>query len=709
MTSPSDGRFDSPEPQWPLFAGSEFSDARLSAALRQSIALSREALFDRQDADGYWVGELEGDSILQSETVLLLAFLGWHDLRLAAGAARRLLETQRAEGGWSQYPRGPIDASASVKAYFALKLVGYDPSSEPMQRARRAILAAGGADAVNSFTRYYLALLGQISYDQCPAVPPEFVLAPRWFPVNLYRISAWSRTIFVPLSLVWAYRPVRRVDPRRGIRELFLREPKDWPPLVCPGKTLSAKFFSWDRFFRRLDRSIKQAERCRFTPLRRRAIDAAKTWMFERFEKSDGLGAIFPPIIWSIVALRAMGYADDSEPMRYNLQQLESLAIEEGPSIRLQPCKSPVWDTALSLRALAASGAPSNHSAVERATRWMLDREATEPGDWSKTVRAAAGGGWYFEHANEFYPDVDDTAMVLIALGEQLGGASIGGESLIAQRRSANLRDARRTADALDRANGAIRRGLAWTRAMQNRDGGWGAFDRNNDRELLCRVPFADHNAMIDPSTPDLTARVLEALAAHGARCGDRAVDRAVAYLRKTQQADGSWFGRWGVNYIYGTWQTIVGLAAVGVGTNDHAVANAVNWIVAHQNSDGGWGESPDSYADPSLRGQGPTTASQTAWALLGLMAGGAARHPAIERGLRWLIESQNDDGVWNETEFTGVGFPLVFYLRYHMYPHYFPLLALSRAAEALGVELPPVDEAGFDAPFQRRSQRPSG
>ena len=670
------------------------SHQRLAAPLRQAIMRTRQWLLSEQHEDGHWEGELEGDTILESEYVLLLAFLGRAGGDDVRRAAKYIQQKQCEEGGWSQYPGGAIDVSISVKAYFAMKLAGRDPGEEPMQRARRAILAHGGADAVNSFTRFYLALLGQISYDQCPAVPPEVMLLPHWFPVNLYAISSWSRTILVPLAIVSALKPACQLDERCAIRELFIEQPENWPELRCPGLKGGTGPFSWDRFFRRIDRGLKLAERWKLLPWRRRSIEAARTWMVEHFEGSDGLGAIFPSMVWSIVALRALGYSDEGAELNYCRERLESLKIAEGETLRLQPCKSPVWDTAITLRALLDSGVEPTHPAVRNAVDWLLPRQILRSGDWSQTVNVQPGG-WCFEHDNDFYPDVDDTAMVAMALSQRFRkmpdrvDSLPPGLRLMAEGQAGTWDEARAEVVDIEACTTAIERAETWVLAMQNRDGGWGAFDRDNDREFLCHVPFADHNAMIDPSTPDLTARVLESLGKLGRRVGDPAVDRAIEYLRRNREADGSWFGRWGVNYIYGTALVLNGLASVGMPANDPLVTGGVNWLLAYQQTSGAWGKSPDSYLVGGGVGK-EATASQTARAL-GLMSAGRHADPAVARGIR-LLDHQRPDGTWDEPEFNGTGFPQVFYLRYHLYPIYFPLMALSRWAVAIGTCLPEVE-----------------
>ena len=659
-------------PKEPSFFPDRAADEGLAVPVGHAIRRTRQWLLDQQQVDGSWCAELEGDTILESETILVLAFLGKENSPLARRAAAYLICQQLPDGGWAKFPGGKLDISGSVKAYFALKLTGHDAAAEFMERARRAIRAHGGADAVNSFTRFYLALLGQISYEHCPAVPPEMVLLPKWFPVNLYAIE---RLVADDCRASFHRgRPGTRAYGRSAARH---------PRVVSQGAgALAAASLSrvarrhrlaeLGPFLSRHQPALEVRPAQGLDVRRKRAIEAAKDWVLARFRKSDGLGAIFPPVVFSIVALKALGFADDSPEVVECWRQLERLTIDDldDGTTRLQPCFSPVWDTGLVMRSLALAGVPADDPAIARAAQWLRGRQTTDTGDWAETVDAEPGG-WYFEYANEYFPDVDDTAMSLMALqtlfceGEEtrVEAASAGGRS--------GLKD----------TVASIERGLRWMLAMQNRDGGWGAFDRDNDRHFLCYVPFADHNAMIDPSTADLCGRVLEALGKLGRRLGDPQVDRAVEFVRRTQEADGSWFGRWGVNYIYGTWQVLTGLIAVGVPQDDPAVVAGAKWLLAHQQANGGWGESPNSYERPELSGQGPTTASQTGWALLGLIAAGMAGHLAVLRGVRYLTQTQNRDGTWDESQFTGTGFPCVFYLRYHYYPIYFPLMALAQWA----------------------------
>lgn len=616
----------------------------------------RSGLLARQMPDGHWVGELEGDTILESEFVLLLAFLGKCGDPRVRPLANYLLKHQLPDGGWANYPGGPVEVSVSVKAYFALKIAGHAADEPVMARAADTIRRLGGAEATNSFTRFYLALLGQVPYAACPSVPAEIILLPRWFFFNVYAMSAWSRTIFVPLSVVDAYKPVTPLPDALHVREVFLNPPETprWPAKP------TAKWLSWTNFFLGVDWVIKRVEGLRLLPLRRHAVRTALAWMRERSADSDGIGAIFPPIVYHAVVLKALGVGHDDPEMQWVMKQLADLEIAEGDTLRLQPCLSPVWDTALSLIAAADAGQPGTSPEAEAAVAWLLAKECRHPGDWAKTVRGVEPGGWFFEYRNAFYPDTDDTAMVLIALARS-GHAG---------------REACRP---------AVRRAVNWLLAMQNSDGGWAAFSKDVDNELLEKVPFADHNAMLDPSCPDITARVLEALSHYGYKVGHPAVEKAVAFVLARQEEDGSWFGRWGVNYVYGTWQVLVGLAAVGFDMMSVPARRGVRWLKDCQNADGGWGESCRSYDDPATAGQGESTASQTAWAVLGLVAAGEADTPEVRAGVEYLIGTQAADGGWAEGPFTGTGFPKVFYLKYHLYPVYFPLMALARYAAAVG------------------------
>jgi len=619
--------------------------------LRSMIAAAKGGLLDLQQADGQWCAELEGDTILESEYALALYFLDRAEPRKIARLAATVRTAQLAAGGWANFPGGAPEVSVSVKAYLVLKLAGDDPDAPHMVRARETIRRLGGLEACNSFTKIYLSIFGLYDWRQCPAVPPEMILLPTWFYFNIYAMSSWSRAIVVPLSIIWARKP-RCVLPEAA----HLDDIGDPAPLPPPPPGSFKKRF-WGLFFRVVNRLQHVGKRLRLVPLRRLSLVRAERWVLERLVDSDGVGAIFPPIVNTLIALRSLGYELDHPVMQGQFLELEKLEIEEGETLRVQPCCSPVWDTALAVDALAEAGTPADDPALLAAARWLLAREVDRPGDAQKICPDIPVGGWFFEYRNIFYPDCDDTGEVLKALSRV---------------RFPSPPESQRLEQATARA-------LAWLRGMQNRDGGWAAFDRGCDRQILTYVPFADHNAMIDPSTSDITARLVEVMIHVGVSPAAVEIQRALGFLRKQQEVDGSWYGRWGCNYLYGTWLALAALSAAGCDQDRERIARGACWLRAVQNEDGGWGELPASYDDPATKGQGPSTAAQTAWALLGLLAAG--EHPAaspMARGVAFLRAQQQADGTWYDEHWTGTGFPRVFYLRYHLYATYFPLGALA-------------------------------
>ena len=608
---------------------------------------AQAALLALQNPDGHWRGELQGDSILESEYILLEWILGNEkdpDLVRITNYLRRI---QMPNGGWNLFPGGPADISGTVKGYFALKLMGDDPNAPHMVRCRELVRKMGGAEACNSFTKFYFACLGQVSFDSCPAIPPEVVLLPKWFYFNLYNVSAWTRTMILPLGIVTTYKPVREIPQHLRIDELYLdheaanRMPK--PTGLIPR--------GWRDIFLRIDQILKGYNQAPIQSLRQHSMDKAMNWLLEHLDDSEGLGAIFPPMVYILIVFRILGYADDHPRVVLARKHLKDFFIEDGDEIRIQPCFSPVWDTGIAMHALAEANIDPDSDAASRATVWLLSKECKIASDWRKNCPNAAIGGWFFEYENPHYPDVDDTAMVAMAL-RRAGG---------------------------DRAQAAVKRGIDWLLAMQNDDGGWAAFDRTKDRPILEKIPFADHNAMQDPSCPDITGRVLECLGHNGFKADHPIVKRGIAFIRKHQDATGSWWGRWGVNYIYGTWQIVTGLKAVGYDMTEPWLQKAADWLRSVQKPDGSFGETAESYEDPSLKGTGASTPSQTAWAAMGLQALTNGSDPAIERALLWLADTQLESGNWKEDFCTGTGFPKVFYLNYHLYKLYFPLTALAR------------------------------
>jgi squalene-hopene/tetraprenyl-beta-curcumene cyclase len=619
---------------------------------------ARKCLFGQQSEEGYWCGELEADTTLESDYILLHTLLGTGNAERIAKAARYVLDRQNEDGGWGIYAGAPSNISASVKAYFGLKLAGYKADHPAMIRAKRRILDLGGVTEVNTFTKIYLCFFGQYDYEAVPAIPPEIVLFPNWFWFNIYEISSWSRAILVPLSIAYAKKPFKKIPDEMGVAELFVGGREKARMHLRWDK----KLVSWRNVFLFLDRMTHLLERVHVRPLRSIALRAAEEWVLERVELSDGLGAIYPGMMNTIIALRCLGYSVDDPRFIRALDEFEQLGIEEGDTFRMQPCKSPVWDTAYAMFALGESGVPRNHPRMIAATSWILHKQVTHVGDWKVKNKKGQPGGWYFEFKNEHYPDVDDTAMVMLGLSH------------------VDHPDARYQHESVQRA-------LDWVLSMQCKGGGFASFDKDNDRMVFQYVPFADHNAMLDPPTVDITGRVLEMLATYGFTKEDAPVRRALKFIREEQEPDGSWFGRWGVNYIYGTMQVLRGLEAIGLDNHEAMVQQAAEWLRSVQNADGGWGEACGSYDDPNTKGVGPSTASQTAWAVLGLLAAGDTRSDCVGRAIAYLLKNQKKDGSWDEPYFTGTGFPRVFYLKYHLYRQYFPLLALTEYAKVLAGE----------------------
>jgi len=636
------------------------------AEVKSAIVRSCDHIFSQQHTDGYWCGELEADAMLEADYIYLHTLLESGDPGRMKRALAEILRYRNEDGSWSIHPGGPGNVSLAVKCYFACKLMGIGADDPPMVRTREWILSHGGVTACNTFTKMYLCSLGQYDYDAVPAIPPEIVLFPNWFYFNIYEISAWSRSILVPLAILYAKKPFKKIPDEQGIDELYVGGRANANLRLSMDRK---QLFSWRNFFLIVDRLMHVFEAVHIRPLRAWALRRAEKWILKRLEMTDGLGAIFPAMLNAIIALRCLGYSDDDPQVIRARDEFEKLGIEQGPTkdvpeptFRMQPCVSPVWDTAQAVYALGEAGVSRTDPRLIKAVDWMLSKEVRHKGDWAVKVPNVEVGGWYFEFNNEFYPDTDDTAQVLLALNK-VDNPRERYQHQVAQR------------------------AVVWELAMQCKNGGWGSFDKDNTKMIFQYIPFADHNAMLDPPTVDITGRILEMLAVYGYSRADKQVTKAIKFIFDEQEADGSWFGRWGVNYIYGTFLVLRGLDAIGVDHHEPQIQQAAEWIRMVQNADGGWGETCGSYDDPAMRGEGQSTPSQTAWALLGLLAAGDDRSDSIAKGVRWLLTRQRADGSWDESIgegaarqsiITGTGFPRVFYLAYTMYRDYFPLLALT-------------------------------
>jgi len=634
--------------------------SRTVRGLSDAIARAQARLLSLQAPGGHWVGKLEADTTITAEYLLLNHLMDRVDRRREAKAVRYLRRRQRADGGFDLFPGGPTHLSATIKAYFAMKMAGVPVSDPAMMRARERILEMGGPMKANVFTKIQLALFGEYDWNGVPAMPVEIMLLPQRFVFNLYEVSYWSRTVIVPLLVIMDRKPVKWLTRDQSLDELW-PEPREQASLRFPRmpKPFSWRGLLWKSFFIAVDDALKIWERFSPRPFRRRALEAARLWLEERLAVSGGLGGIYPAMANSILAMRLLGYPDDHPLVLGQLKEVEALAVEDDEELHYQPCPSPVWDTSLAMNALLESGRPPDDPALRRAAEWLVERQVFVAGDWQTKRPWVQPGGWAFQYANDFYPDLDDSAMVLMAL-EKVRGLDA------------------------DRVRTAKERGLGWFLGMQGTDGGWASFEADNNHLYLNNIPFADHGALLDPSTEDLTGRGLELIGTVGYGQDFEPARRALAFIRRTQRHDGPWFGRWGVNYIYGTWSVLRGLGAIGENLDQEYVHRAVRWLEKHQNPDGGWGETCESYDRPELAGIGPSIPSQTAWALLALLAAGRAHTEAVERGVHYLLDSQGADGTWEDPFWNGTGFPGVFMLQYHLYSKYFPLWALGVYQRAL-------------------------
>ncbi|MGW1679934.1 squalene--hopene cyclase [Saccharopolyspora sp. NPDC002376] len=616
---------------------------------RTALVAARDHLLSRQHPDGWWKGELETNVTMDVEDLLLRQFLGIRTAVETEQAARWIRSQQRRDGTWANFHGGPGDLSTTAEAYTALKLAGDDVDAEHMVAARNWILEQGGLEATRVFTRIWLALFGEWSWDELPAMPPEVVLLPNWFPLNVADWGCWARQTVVPLTVVCTLRPRRDL----GITVSELRTGR--------GSARTRPEFSWKYGFHVLDRALHRYQKRPLRSLRKHAMLRAAEWIVARQEADGSWGGIQPPWVYSLLALNLLGYPLSHPVLRQGLDGLEGFLIREQTPVgvvrRLEACQSPVWDTVLGVQALHDAGVPSAHPALRRATDYLLAEEIRVKGDWSvRRPNLPAGGGWAFEFDNDGYPDIDDTAEVLLALNRMDHPDKVSVQA-------------------------AIERGTRWLRGMQSADGGWGAFDADNTRQLVRKLPFCDFGEVIDPPSADVTAHVVEALATLGH--DDEVVRRGVKWLLRNQEKDGSWFGRWGANHVYGTGAAVPALVRAGLKPDHQALQRAARWLENHQNADGGWGEDLRSYKDPAWIGRGDSTASQTGWALLALLALDRHKSDAVQRGVQYLARTQRQDGGWDEPQFTGTGFPGDFYINYHLYRVIFPLTALGRYQQA--------------------------
>ena len=614
-----------------------------------AIEASRDFFFKEQLPKGYWWAELESNVTITSEYLMLFHFLGLVDPERQRKMANYLLSKQTEAGYWTIYYGGPGDLSTTIEAYFALKLAGYPAEHPAMEKARKFVLEQGGVIKARVFTKIFLALFGEFDWLGVPSMPVELTLLPNWAYFNMYEFSSWARATIIPLSIVMTSRPVRKLPAAQRVQELFVRQPR----AIDYSFTKEDGILTWKNFFIGADHMLKVYEKSPVRPFKKKALAMAEKWVVEHQEATGDWGGIQPAMLNAVLALNAAGYPNDHPVLAKGLEALANFCIETRDELVLQSCISPVWDTALALKALVDSGVPTDHPSLVKGAKWLLDREVKKPGDWRIKSPELEPGGWAFEFLNDWYPDVDDSGFVMIALKD------------IQVKEQSEL-------------DGAIKRGINWCLGMQSKNGGWGAFDKDNTKYLLNKIPFADLEALIDPPTADLTGRMLELMGTFGYAKEFPAAASAIEFLKKNQEPEGPWWGRWGVNYLYGTWSVLCGLAAIGVDSNEPWIRKAVNWLKSRQNIDGGWGETCESYHDRTLAGIGESTASQTGWALLALLSAGEANSATVVRGVQYLLCTQKPDGTWDEANYTGTGFPKFFMIKYHIYRNCFPLMALG-------------------------------
>ena len=671
-----------------------------ATAVNAAVATASHYLLGIQYPDGYWWGELESNATMEAEYLLLSRFLGLQDEDKTRKLANHIVREQRDDGTWGQFYGAPGDLSTSTECYFALKLAGISADEPFMRKAKEFILSRGGVPKTRVFTKIWLSLFGQWDWRGVPVIPPEVILLPNWSPITIYDLSSWARATIVPLLILLDRKPVKAIPESAHIDELY--------PLPRSETDYSTsrpnRLVGWETLFYAGDAVLRQLERLPWKPTRGQAIKRAEQWIIDHQEADGSWGGIQPPWVYSLMALHTLGYSTDHPVMANGMTGFDNFSIEEEDTLRVQACVSPLWDTALAMIGLLDGGLEPDHPALVQAGRWLLKEQVLTGGDWQVKTKNLAPGGWAFEFHNDIYPDVDDTAEIVMALNRI------------------------RLPEDDDRHKG-IERAVRWLLGMQSANGGWAAFDKDNTKSLIAKIPFADFGEALDPPSEDVTGHVLEMLGQLGYTADHPAVAKALDYLKSEQEEDGPWFGRWGVNYTYGTGAVLPALESLGVDVNADYVRRAVEWVVEHQNPDGGWGESCASYVDPDARGEGPSTPSQTGWTILALLAAGEATHAATTLGIKYLIDTQQGDGSWDEPYFTGTGFPGYgigrrlgrylapddpgyqgselpsgFMINYHMYRNYWPLMALGRYKKALSGGESPDQEHGASGGREARS-----